>query len=324
MHGCGRTRALSSRRKRLFRMPRLPSVPDELLVGPFRGSSARADGLVTKRQLQNPMWRQPLRDVYVHRDLADTPALRLAAVRLVVPDRLVVSGPAAAWLHGAAVGIDPLQLEVTGTYDERFASRRGVRRRHSQLDEGDVASLDDTLVTSPLRTAFDLSRFNDPLRGTAAVDAMLNRRLILPAEFAAYVDDHRGWTGVPRSRLVVRWMDAGAESLPETRLRLTIVWGGLPRPETQIEVRDQFGRVIARLDLGDRDKHVGAEYDGAQHEQSLVRDLARGNDLLEVGWRNFRFTARDLFQAPMVVVQRYGAAIGISPAPTRWFSLLRT
>ena len=255
---------------------------------------------------------------------SDTASVRLAAARLVVPEGVVIGGAAAAWIHGAVVGIEPWPIEVTGDYGERFKGPPGIRRRYAKLEEGDVVTIDGQLVLAPLRTAFDLSRFYDVVRGTAAVDAMLNSGLVVADDFVAYVDCRPGWTGVPRSREICGLMDGGAESVQETRLRLTFVWGGLPRPETQVVVLDHFGHVVARLDVGYRERRVGGEYDGAQHfetEAAVTRDLSRHNDLLDYGWTAFRFCKRD-FRTPLVMVRRMASALGMEPNPTRSFALL--
>ena len=40
---------------------------------------------------------------------------------------------------------------------------------------------------------------------------------------------------------------------------------GLPRPQTQIPVFDEFGNAVAYLDMGWEDVKVAVEYDGDQH-----------------------------------------------------------
>lgn len=59
--------------------------------------------------------------------------------------------------------------------------------------------------------------------------------------------------------------DCGAESPYETKTRLALVGNALPRPQTQIEVLDEWGAVVARIDMGWQDWKVGVEFDGAHH-----------------------------------------------------------
>ncbi len=60
-------------------------------------------------------------------------------------------------------------------------------------------------------------------------------------------------------------MDSGAESPQETRTRLLLIDAGLPGPQTQIVVRDEYGVPLARIDMGWEEFLVGVEYDGPQH-----------------------------------------------------------
>lgn len=71
---------------------------------------------------------------------------------------------------------------------------------------------------------------------------------------------------------------------------------GLPRPQTQIPVRDEFGQIIARVDMGWEDLKIAVEYDGDHHWQNrrqLSRDIRRTEDLRELGWIVIRVTAED-------------------------------
>jgi hypothetical protein len=85
--------------------------------------------------------------------------------------------------------------------------------------------------------------------GVVCIDAMLAARLITPGDLATSAAARPGWTGLPRLRRVLLLCDAGAESPQESRLRLILVAGGLPRPVTQYEVRDAADVFVARLDM---------------------------------------------------------------------------
>ncbi|MCM0640446.1 hypothetical protein [Cellulomonas wangsupingiae] len=79
------------------------------------------------------------------------------------------------------------------------------------------------------------------------------------------------------------------ESAGESWLRLRLVEAELPRPTSQISIRDATGREVYRLDLGYPEKRVGIEYDGekfhnATHAQ-VVADERRRQDLTRrFGW----------------------------------------
>src|SRR4051794_23956615 len=150
-------------------------VPDSLRTGPFRLAAARAAGL-TRRQLDGAEWRRLSRDLYLHRDVIETPSVRLAAATLVIRPGAAFSGETAAWLQGADVRTSPdAALEVTGPRGVTFAARSGLLLpRQALLPDDDVMTLDGRLVTTPLRTAFDLARLRPRVEAVVALDALLH------------------------------------------------------------------------------------------------------------------------------------------------------
>ena len=67
---------------------------------------------------------------------------------------------------------------------------------------------------------------------------------------------HEGREGVRRALATLDLVDPGAESPRETWLRLLIVRAGLPRPQTQIPVYDEYGQLVARVDMGWEDLKI--------------------------------------------------------------------
>jgi hypothetical protein len=106
--------------------------------------------------------------------------------------------------------------------------------------------------------------------------------------------------------------DAGAESPQETRTRLLLIAGGLPKPQSQIVVLHEWGAVLARIDMGWEEWRVGVEYDGAQHwTDSRVRanDIDRTAELERRGWRIIRVSAELLRKRPDIVLARVREAL---------------
>lgn len=88
----------------------------------------------------------------------------------------------------------------------------------------------------------------------------------------------------------------------ESRLRLLLVTSGLPRPQAQMEIRDQSDSFVARVDLCYPEAGLCIEYDGAQHRVLLAEDNRRQNKLIASGYQVLRFTAADVLQNPERVV----------------------
>jgi len=112
--------------------------------------------------------------------------------------------------------------------------------------------------------------------------------------------------GCTQVAAVLAQVELDTESPMESRTRMLLVDGGLPRPEAQVEVYDDLGEFVARLDLGYRHLKVGLEYEGDRHRSKDVfrRDIARGNALRDAGWLIVRVTADDVYRAPVRFVRR--------------------
>jgi very-short-patch-repair endonuclease len=95
----------------------------------------------------------------------------------------------------------------------------------------------------------------------------------------------------------------------ETRTRLLLVAGGLPRPIAQHVVRDSDGRFVARLDLAYPDQRVAVEYDGAWHWQQRRADDRRRDRLRALGWVVLVVSAEDVFRQPEAVVASVKAVL---------------
>src|SRR5882672_11653190 len=107
----------------------------------------------------------------------------------------------------------------------------------------------------------------------------------------------------------------------ETRLRMVMVLGGLPRPEAQVSVHDGRGRFLGQPDLYYPEHRLGLEYDGGSHRTSLAEDNRRQNRLLAAGIRLLRFTAGDVLNNPDSVTRQVRSVLAsrpvLSPVPAR-------
>ena len=89
----------------------------------------------------------------------------------------------------------------------------------------------------------------------------------------------QGKQAASKAILLVR---QGAESRPETLLRLAIMDAGLPEPEVNPDIRNASGRFVGRGDLVYQRWRVIVEYDGEQHRLSTKqfdRDVQRLENL---------------------------------------------
>src|SRR4051812_11379693 len=160
--------------------------------------------------------------------------------------RAVVAGNSAAALLGAKWVSPSLDAELV--HDNRKPPPRIVVRSDT-LAPQQVLTVDGVAVTTPARTAFDIGRRTiTRLHAVQRLDALMNATDIKVADVEAVIDEHAGARGLVRLRRVLPLVDGGAESPQETRTRLALIDAGLPRPQTQIVVRNEFGDFVARID----------------------------------------------------------------------------
>ncbi|MGF1664299.1 MAG: endonuclease domain-containing protein [Kineosporiaceae bacterium] len=277
----------------------------------FRGSQAVSAGLLTSGQLETGGWRRLYRDVYADPTVSVDHRLLCRGAALLLPSGSAVSGRSAAHLLGcgAAVG-HPDHVEATVPTRAAGRTRDGLVLRRQPLAGHEVVTCGGLTVTGPLRTAWDVASRHPPVVSVPVLDEMLRRRILTEADLHAHVTEHTGRWGAVRVRAAVSMADPGAESPPESRLRVALTTAGL-RPETQVLVTAADGRVVARVDLGFRAERVGVEYDGAHHRErsQFAKDRRRLNDLQAAGWLTIFVTSADLANLSPIVDRVRGALL---------------
>lgn len=277
-------------------------MPAALLDRPFTRADARAAG-ISDSALQSRPWRSVLRGVWVHEDTADTRELRLAAAKLVIPSRGVLRGLTAAWIYGADVRRqDDVDVHVGFPPGGRTRGRPGVVVCQETLLPEDVWAIDGTAVTSPVRTAFDCLRLLRGFDGIIVSDALMHLQLTDVASLRRYFAQQRRLRNLRIGERLVDDVEPLAESPMESRLRLVIVRGGLPRPVAQLEVRNVGGAFVARVDLAYPALKIAIEYDGAWHWDRRRDDDRRRDALRALGWDVLVYSADDVFAHPERVV----------------------
>jgi hypothetical protein len=281
-------------------MPRHARVPRSLSFVPFRASTAISEGGVTRAMLRGPAWRRLLPDVFVSADAPIDHRLWCDAVALVLPSGAAISGTSAAFLWGVNLLPSDAPVVVTMPRDQRMRPHPRITVIRSPLPADDVVRFAGLPVTTPVRTAFDLGRRPPRTDAVVAVDAMLRRRVVKLGALEKYACEHARWPGAPLLREVCALAEPLTESPMETRLRLVIVDGGLPRPVAQHDILDSRGRFLARSDLAYPDAMIAIEYEGDHHREraAFQRDVARYNALRAAGWLVLRYTASDVLRNP--------------------------
>ena len=265
----------------------------------FRGSAAVAFGLLTRSALRGPRYQRLLPDIYAPAAAVPDLTLRSRAAFLWAHGQGALTGYSAAELLGAecAPADAPAELALPAAHQR---SPKGLIVRQVRLADDEHLARAGIALTTPLRTAYDLARRCPLVEAVVAVDALAGRYGFTGADLAAFAERYVGARGTLRLADMVGLVEPAAESAMETRLRLVIVHGGLPRPVAQHLVADERGQIVARVDLAYPEALVAIEYEGAEHftDRQVVRDGRRYTQLADLGWRVYRYFAYDVYRRP--------------------------
>jgi len=271
---------------RTLNLPRLDDSFPLPLDAPFTRTMAREVGVTDTRLhrlAKGGLLRRLLRPVYVAALVPDTVELRLAALRLIVPDGCFVTDYAAAWLHAGDRALPPnAHLAVLRPQIFRPAGKGRLRNQIAESGErtlapSDLMEIGGLLVTTPLRTACDLGRQRNPDLALHGLDTMLSTGTFDRDALVAELPRYRGERWVRTLRPLAPLADGQAASLGESALRRRWVGAGLPQPQCQIPIEHE-GRIIYYLDMGNEEALFAAEYDGrAWHstDVQVARDEGR-------------------------------------------------
>ncbi|MDZ4265127.1 MAG: hypothetical protein U1D00_05380 [Mycobacterium sp.] len=256
------------------------------------GSDAITAGTVSRGQLR---WnyRAIYPDIYVPKAVEPTLARRAEGAWLWSGRRGVITGRAAAALHGSKWVADETPVELLWSNSN---PPDGIITRRERIAPGEITRIRGMFVTTPARTGLDLGRHLPRAEAVARLDALAQSTGVAAADILELSYRYKGTKGVRRCREAVDLMDAGAQSPKESWVRLVLIDADFPRPETQIPVLDDFGDPFAYLDMGWRDMTIAVEYDGEQHRTDTDQyrwDAKRLRMIMAKGWIHIRVIAGD-------------------------------
>lgn len=260
-------------------------------------------GTLTDHQLYHDFVRL-YRGVYLRKGIELTAAVRAQAAALFAGPAATLTGYSAAALYRTKWidSVEPAEVIRSG----HWRAPPGMIVHNCRIEPDECGVVRGIRVATPARAAFDLGRRLTRIPAIVAIDALCNATGVKPADVLLLAGRYPGMRGVARLRAILDEVDGGAESPPETHTRLVLVDAGLPRPSTQIRVRDTSGRVFARSDMGWQEWRVLVEYDGADHwnRTQRARDIERQAQIEALGWTVVRVGAELLYDRPGDLVDR--------------------
>jgi very-short-patch-repair endonuclease len=271
---------------------------------PFIGSAAVASGTLTRHTLRTK-YVALHHDVYVARDAELTAVLRAKACWLRARGHGVLAGFSASAVHGAR------WIDATRPATIIDANRRrvdGISAWADAIDDDETCTVDGMRLTTPSRTAVDLARRHGVSTAVPAIDALARATRLKSADLERAALRHAGRRGMKQARGTLRLVDAGAQSPRESRLRLLLVRAEFPPVQTQWPVYNEYGALIAQVDMAWPELKIAIEYEGDHHRvnrNQFNKDIRRMDALIEQGWIVIRVTALD---TEAVIIAKVAAA----------------
>ena len=297
-------------------MVRINPLPDELQYRAFTTYESRELGIPAKR-----LRAKDLSDGgrLIHLPTGrEIELLERARVLAAATPGAWVSHETAALLTGLGLppwmgGGDAIHLSKPHTLPR--VRRAGVTGHRVRVHPGEVMDFEGIPVAVRPRTWLDLAK-DLPLPYVIAMGDQLIRRPRLsfesrsepyayPSGLRLLIRQHPNLQGVEKARLALDDMRVGADSYPETFLRLAMRDAGLPEPELQLQL-DLLDPISPRADLGYRRFRIAVQYDGAHHltREQQSRDNRRDEAFLRAGWSYFKVNADDLAEGFAGVISR--------------------
>ncbi len=301
---------------------RRKSLPEHLTTGSFSVRASDKAGVTRSRTraMDLVLVSRGIR-VPVGSDAAGASALR-AYTDLDDASILVSLSAARVW------GI-PLPIKRRGDWRIHIARRRGfsfprrvnVAGHLLTLLPEEVVEYDGVRLTSPARTWLDLATLLTLEDLVAAGDHLVcshgpgfpvpREALCSIAELAGIVGRHPGMRGVRTARAALELIRVGADSAPESLMRLALIDANLPEPVLNHVIRNHFGQAVLWPDAAYLEYRISLQYDGEHHggaEQHL-RDIERQERSLAQGWLEVRISKHDLEGERPAVVHKVRRAL---------------
>ncbi|MCB5283401.1 hypothetical protein QK292_02510 [Arthrobacter sp. AL08] len=281
-------------------------LPAPLGLAPFTLQEA-LDAGASRRRLRHRSLDVPSRGIRL--PSKPSAALDLQARPLTLVTQFSAASHATAFLiwdfPGFLPGSSAPGIHISRPDTMAIPRRRGVIGHVGQFFDDEITRLDGVLVTTRTRTWLDCARKMSIDELTVVADHLLrhprpafeNRSApyASPEQLAEMLDRHRGTPGIRKARLALEQARIGADSGPETRLRLALGRAGLPEP-TLNAVTVLGSGIVREPDMAYPEHRVAVEYEGAVHSAAaqIVRDIAREEDFNGAGWILVRISKRHM------------------------------
>ena len=277
-------------------------LPDRLRNRPFTTAEALAAG-VGRGVLAGPTVCRVFAGVYVAATVELNLRLRVEAALLILPASTVATGLTALWCWGVSIAREPHPVTFVTLHPHLIRRPGLVVHRVGRLPpvRGPYVSPEHAFVSA--------ARHLDLIDLVSAGDWLVRLRRCTPESLIAYAAGSRE-PGVAMARRASHLVRRRVDSPQETRLRLCIVFAGLPEPRCNVTLGTD-DRPIGRVDLLLEEFTLILEYEGDQHRIDRNQwnvDIGRVEEFGYEGYYVLRVTSAHL-RSPRTLIQRIHRAL---------------
>lgn len=221
-------------------------------------------------------------------------------------------------------GLDLETPHITRLDAKSGRRSQAVAPHRGQMVAGDVVEIDGLRVTSPVRSALELTTVASIEASLVSINAMLHAGMFTVRELEErYASGFFRWRDTLTTNIVLRLVDPRIESVGESRTFHLLWTMGVPAPVPQYGIVDERGQLIYRVDFAWPDLGVWLEFDGKgkylkylrpgeEPGDAVLREKQREAHIRRLtGWECIRLTWADLTR-PAVVLSRFREAIALS------------
>ena len=286
-------------------MEKCNDLPGLLATAPFTLDSARSSGVSTDRLRRKDV-------VHVGRGLYRPSDW---SFELEGAARALSAASPGAWIsHVTAARLrcqllppwlaDSTELHLSKPRSLPSVRRKGVVGHTLFARDDEIESIDGIRVSTRSRTWLDLAR-QLSVRDLVCMGDQLIRipRVDFEGRTQPYdtldglrslVGRHPNLQGIVRAREALDLMRVGADSAPESLLRLAMADAGLPEPDLQLALREADA-MSPSADLGYRHRRLAIQYDGEHHllDAQSLSDRRRNKAFESAGWTVLIFDKGD-------------------------------
>jgi hypothetical protein len=261
-----------------------------------------------------------VRELWETYDAAEQYLVRVRVTYGASKTEVAVSHVSAALMLGAPLWGIPLADVHLTRLDGRSGRREArVTQHRGRLRERELTKVAGMWVTSPTRTALDLTTVVDMERSLPVMDHFLHTKRTTKKALRQGSVCMRFWANTLGTDLAISFADGRRESLGESRTAFMLRGCGRPMPQPQYKIRDQHGNVVARVDFAWPELGVFLEFDGKVKYQKYLKE---GEDVTDAvlaekkreemicrltGWRCVRLVWSDL--ATPAATRRYVVSV---------------